>query len=259
MSESPLRVYDLSRLSATDGYAELLRATASLASTFGLMITPGPHGGRPGIESVLTRLEPYLIQAEEVQEWPGTRMADGLTSPQHLYRLTPDSLEILVSAASSLFDWAFPDLPESLHLLRADGSTVLATVPWHNDAWLELTEPEYEALHAQLPETTWRVTPVRDTITPADLTDEVLNHLLSLSDRGDPGPWTSYIEGRDHESGDSFIMVRDGAERGEDIHVDRDSGPADATYLDLIAAARTYLPLLVKELQQLRSHNTPGA
>ena len=186
MSESLLRVYDLSRLSATDGYAELLRATASPASTFGLMITPGPHGGGPGIESVLT-------------------------------------------------------------------------VPWHNDAWLELTEPEYEALRAQLPESTWRVTPARDTITPADLTDELLDHLLDLSGRGDPGPWTSYIEGRNNGTGDSFIMVRDGAERGEDIYIDRDSGPADATYLDLIAAARTYLPLLVKELQQLRSHNTPGA
>jgi hypothetical protein len=121
-----------------------------------------------------------------------------------------------------LLDWAFPDLPESLHLLRADGSTVLATVPWHNDAWLKLTESEYGTLRAQLPETTWRVTPDRDTTTPDVLTDELLEHLLDLSGRGDPGPWTSYVEGRDN------------------------------------AASRTYLPLLVKELQRLRSQNPSG-
>ncbi|GAA0957665.1 hypothetical protein GCM10009554_68720 [Kribbella koreensis] len=252
-------MHALSRPAATDGYAELLGASASLASTFGLMITRAPHGGRPSIESVLTRLKPYLIQVDEVQEWPGTRLADGLTSPRHLYRLSPDSLEMLVSAASSLFDWAFPDLPESLHLLRADGSTVLATVPWHNDAWLELTGPEYETLRRQLPESTWRVTPTRDTTTFPVLTDELLNHLLDLSDRGDPGPWTSYVEDRNHGTGDSFIMVRDGAERGEDIYIDRDGRPASAIDLDLIAAARTYLPVLVKELQRLRSQGARGA
>ena len=32
----------------------------------------------------------------------------------------------------------------------------------------------------------------------------------------------------------------------------KDSGPADATFLDLIAAARTYLPLLVKGVRAVR-------
>ena len=34
----------------------------------------------------------------------------------------------------------------------------------------------------------------------------------------------------------------------------RDSGIADDRCLDLIAAARTYLPLLVEEVRHLRSH-----
>ncbi|WP_433575703.1 hypothetical protein [Nocardia brasiliensis] len=41
--------------------------------------------------------------------------------------------------------------------------------------------------------------------------------------------------------------------RGEDIYVTRDSGPANAAYLDLIAAARTYLPVLVSEVRALRA------
>jgi hypothetical protein len=45
-------------------------------------------------------------------------------------------------------------------------------------------------------------------------------------------------EGRDHSSGDSFIMAGEGNERSEDIYVTRDTGPADASVLDLIAEAR---------------------
>jgi hypothetical protein len=41
-------------------------------------------------------------------------------------------------------------------------------------------------------------------------------------------------------------------DRSEDIYVTRDSGPASAAYLDLIAAARTYLPQLIEEVRSSR-------
>lgn len=61
------------------------------------------------------------------------------------------------------------------------------------------------------------------------------------------------VEGRDHVAGDSFIMVGHDSSRGEDIYVERDSGPADASFLDLIAAARSYLPLLIDEVRSYRA------
>jgi hypothetical protein len=61
------------------------------------------------------------------------------------------------------------------------------------------------------------------------------------------------VEGRDHMSGDSFIQVGLDGDRGEDIYVTRDSGPASGSFLDLIAAARTNLPLLIAELRAARS------
>jgi len=64
------------------------------------------------------------------------------------------------------------------------------------------------------------------------------------------------VEGRDAESGDSFIQTGPDGRRGEDLYVTRDSGPADAAYLDLLAAARTYLPLLVDELRACRASST---
>ena len=85
------------------------------------------------------------------------------------------------------------------------------------------------------------------------ISDEMLDELDRLSDRCDPGPWFAVVEGRDAESGDSFIQTGPDGHRGEDIYVTRDSGPADAAYLDLLAAARTYLPVLVVELRTLRA------
>jgi len=57
------------------------------------------------------------------------------------------------------------------------------------------------------------------------------------------GPWTAYIEGRDHESGSSFIRTAD-----EDIEL---TGVCEADY-DFIASARQDVPRLVEEVRRLR-------
>ena len=84
------------------------------------------------------------------------------------------------------------------------------------------------------------------------ITDETLDELERISAACDPGPWFAVVEGRDAESGDSFLQTGPDDRRGEDLYVTRDSGPADARYLDLLAAARTYLPLLIDELRAAR-------
>jgi len=91
------------------------------------------------------------------------------------------------------------------------------------------------------------------------LTDETLAELEQISESGDPPPWTAMVEGRDHSSGDSFIQVGRHDDRDEDMYVTRDSGPAQARDLDLIAAARNYLPVLVREVKRLRGlvHEEP--
>ncbi len=85
------------------------------------------------------------------------------------------------------------------------------------------------------------------------ITDEVLDHLQALSDAGDRAPWEAVVEGRDQEGGSSFIQVSSGATRGTDIYVQRERVDADAPLLDLIAAARNYLPLLIAEIRELRA------
>ena len=64
-----------------------------------------------------------------------------------------------------------------------------------------------------------------------------------------PGPWTSFIEGRNHTSGSSFIMTGIGESRGKDIEL---SGATIADQ-DFIAHARQDIPRLIDEIERLKS------
>jgi hypothetical protein len=67
--------------------------------------------------------------------------------------------------------------------------------------------------------------------------------------RTTPGPWKSYVEGRDHTSGSSFIMTGEGDRRGPDIEL---SG-ATAADQDFIASAHQDVPLLLAEIERLKN------
>jgi len=58
------------------------------------------------------------------------------------------------------------------------------------------------------------------------------------------GPWKSFIEGRDHESGDSFIQTG-----GEEIYIDN---PLFDNNQDFIANARQDIPKLIVEIRKLK-------
>jgi hypothetical protein len=80
------------------------------------------------------------------------------------------------------------------------------------------------------------------------LTDTELEQIQSRCDAATPGPWKSYVEGRDHTSGSSFIMTGDRSARGKDIEL---SG-ATITDQDFIAHARQDIPNLINEIKRLR-------
>ena len=84
------------------------------------------------------------------------------------------------------------------------------------------------------------------------LSEDELRALQYLSDSDKYPIWKAMVEGRDHESGDSFILVSDDADFGTDVYLNHDHYPAPPADLDLIAAARTYLPLLLRDIEELR-------
>jgi hypothetical protein len=83
-----------------------------------------------------------------------------------------------------------------------------------------------------------------DTKTFDGMTDEELDRIEARLHDATPGPWVSYVEGRDHDSGSSFIQTN-----ADDIEL---SGATIADQ-DLIAHARQDLPKLLIEVRRLRA------
>lgn len=95
----------------------------------------------------------------------------------------------------------------------------------------------------------------RDAAIPVEfpvVTEQTMQELERLLQLCDPLPWRSSVEDRDHYSSASMIMTGSDDRRGEDIYASRDSGPAGAVYLDLIAGAVTALPSLLAEVRSAR-------
>lgn len=61
-------------------------------------------------------------------------------------------------------------------------------------------------------------------------------------------PWKAYIEGRDHESGSSFIKTGESDQREEDLEI---LGATNAD-LDFIAHSRQDVPRLIEEIRILK-------
>lgn len=80
------------------------------------------------------------------------------------------------------------------------------------------------------------------------MTDAELLEIKGRCDAARAPPWRSFVEGRDHESGCSFIMVGEGETRGEDIEL---TGATTADQ-DFIAHARQDIPRLLAEIERLR-------
>ena len=77
-----------------------------------------------------------------------------------------------------------------------------------------------------------------------NMTEAELDRIEQLCNAATPGPWKSFIEGRDHESGSSFIRTM-----GPDIEL---SGASDSDQ-DFIASARQDVIDLVAEVRRLRA------
>lgn len=77
---------------------------------------------------------------------------------------------------------------------------------------------------------------------------ETLKNIKTRCDAATIGPWTSFIEGRNHESGSNFIKTGALGTENEDIEI---SGGTIADQ-DFIAGARQDIPMLLEEIAKLQ-------
>ncbi|MBK1895629.1 hypothetical protein [Chryseobacterium paridis] len=81
------------------------------------------------------------------------------------------------------------------------------------------------------------------------MTELELKNILEICNKATAAPWTSYVEGRDFESGSSFIMTGKDEYRDYDIEFVKIK-PEDQ---DFISMARNTIPVLIDEIIKLRS------
>lgn len=80
------------------------------------------------------------------------------------------------------------------------------------------------------------------------MTEDELNEIERKWSASQKGPWKAFIEGRDHQSGSSFIMVGDEDNRSEDIELIN----ATKEDYDFIASAKQDIPKLIAEIRRLK-------
>jgi len=91
------------------------------------------------------------------------------------------------------------------------------------------------------------------------INDTELDALEALAAAAVAGPWKSYVEGRDHEGGDNFIMTGGGDSDAPDMYVQLYYGTRptiDVPTHDFVAAAREAVPRLLAEVRRLRAGNS---
>ncbi len=81
------------------------------------------------------------------------------------------------------------------------------------------------------------------------MTYEELEVIRLRCEAATSGPWRSFVENRDHNSGSNFIMTGENTHRGEDIEL---IGATIADQ-DFIAHARQDIPKLLCEIIRLKA------
>lgn len=79
------------------------------------------------------------------------------------------------------------------------------------------------------------------------ISDKELKEILDRCNKATTGPWKSFIEGRDHESGSNFIQTPDG-----DIELLGGTRHDQ----DFIANSRSDIPKLIEEIKRLKNQWT---
>lgn len=91
----------------------------------------------------------------------------------------------------------------------------------------------------------------------SEISEDDLRVIEVRTELASPGPWSAFVEGRDHVSGDDFIRIGDDQGASFDMYVTLSTSgdavtPASEQNLDFIAHARQDVPRLVAEIRRLK-------
>jgi hypothetical protein len=97
----------------------------------------------------------------------------------------------------------------------------------------------------------------RSTVTDEPLSNDELDELDKLATSASPAPWIAF--GGPAIGGPDFIRIGGDDSSQPDMYVEHDGRPAPVADLDFIAAARNYVPRLIREIRSRRATDKPPA
>lgn len=98
-------------------YKDLLDLAFSVCSRFILVVRKDINISR-NAKSVLESLAPFLIEAKEQFEWPGTKYFGEKPATVYYFKTDEKAKRILLEASNSLHTWVQPHLPEDLSFIK---------------------------------------------------------------------------------------------------------------------------------------------
>ena len=144
------RLYDVINEPRGNLLRRLLRAVAEHSSS-AILVLRDDLGVSDTAISLLSALEPHVIERRRSASWPGTTLLNEEATTIRFRPIAP-VLDQLLSVAEGLYEWQQPALPEDLAFLREDGTALLASISHERDAFLDLDDDEYRALIRVIPE-----------------------------------------------------------------------------------------------------------
>lgn len=132
-----------------NAYRQLLRFALGCCSTL-LLVERDGLGLSEHARQLLSRLRPFESRRYPSSRWPGTELlAEEAVIIE--FRLCAQVVDALEEAASGLFAWEQPALPEDPCLLRCDGEPWLVTIAHEADAFLRLAPGELRQMAIEAP------------------------------------------------------------------------------------------------------------
>ena len=129
-------------------YRRLVELTVNRTS-FAYVVVRADGIGESGVLRALKILRPEEIGQRSATEWPGTRLLSAEPAMLVQYRCSTSLASLLFGLTTGLYDWAHPRLPEDLGFLRADESVWLASIAHERDAFMEMSDDEWQELADQ--------------------------------------------------------------------------------------------------------------
>lgn len=113
-------MYELKETDLTkEAYKQLLDRLFDICDTVSFAVLPKKlMGQKQTLHKLLEELEPYLQGVDFMNGTRANLFAAHISVPNYYYHTCPESKQVIIGAADSLFHWQQPALPEDISFLK---------------------------------------------------------------------------------------------------------------------------------------------